>query len=421
MAYKVSHPAKKISGTINLPSSKSESNRMLMIRAISGIDIDIQNISPAKDTATLKAILEKVKNTNHTGAEAEVFDVGHAGTTMRFLTAYFSCLEGERILTGSDRMKKRPIGELVDALRKLGADIQYMEEKGFPPLKIIGGTLHGGEIEMKGSISSQFISALLLISPLMERGLVLKFTDEVVSVPYINMTLHMMEQHNVYGVWEADSIHVSKQNYELESEEDKSYYIEGDWSSASYLFSLVALSKEAEITVQGLKEDSLQGDSVVRNIFDFFGVKHEWKGQELHLSKMPVMAEQFQYDFEDCPDLAQTIAVVVSALKISSIFTGLKTLRIKETDRAQALQNELGKFGVKVEIISDNEIKLEASNFHESSQPIATYQDHRMALSFAPLALLHDIVFEELPDVVQKSYPGYWEDMKRLGFVIEQV
>ncbi len=429
MVFKISHPTKTLKGEISLPSSKSESNRMLIIKAISGLDIDIQNLSPAKDTQTLIRILKEAEN--NTPGTTATFDVGHAGTTMRFLTAYFSCIEGERILTGSERMLQRPIGELVDALRKLGADIEYLGKKGYPPIKINGDTLHGGEIDINGSVSSQFISALLMVSPLMQRGLVLNFTGELVSKPYINMTLSMMEMYGVYGNWEDNSIqvaqqnyaiHVSHQNYSIEEEEYNKYLVEGDWSSVSYLYSLAALAKEADFIVKGLKQKSFQGDAVVKNLFEFFTVHSEWEGNDLHIKKAPELTEQFLYNFEDCPDIAQTIAVVAGALKVPAILTGLKTLRVKETDRINALEKELAKLNVNVEVLGDEGIKINPANFNNKvTGPIATYNDHRMALSFAPLALLCDSIEIENPEVVEKSYPSYWEDLRKLGFVVEEV
>ncbi len=428
MIYRLSHPTGILKGEVALPSSKSESNRILMIRAVSGLDIQIGNLSPAKDTQTLRQILSALKEEQP--GTIPTYDVGHAGTTMRFLTAYFSTIEGERILTGSERMQQRPIGELVDALRKLGADIEYLGKKGYPPVKINGDSLHGGEIEIDGGISSQFISALLMISPLLQRGLVLNFTGEVVSKPYINMTMNMMEMYGVVGSWEDNAIrvnrqnyalHVSKQHYSME-EENGRYEVEGDWSSASYLFSMAALAKETDLLIKGLRENSFQGDAVVKSIFEFFSVHAEWKEGVLYLKKAPELTEQFQYNFEDCPDVAQTLAVVSSALKIPAILTGLKTLRVKETDRIAALKQELEKLGVSIEIHGDEGMKITPDNFVPfTTSPIATYHDHRMALSFAPLALCGKHIDIEDPDVVEKSYPGFWEDLKRLGFVIEQL
>ncbi len=420
------HPSKIIKGEIHLPSSKSESNRILMIKAISDLNIEIKNLSPSKDTKTLSAILEQVKLKKEN--ELNTYDVGHAGTTMRFLTAYFSCLEGERILTGSERMQQRPIGELVDALRKLGADIEYMGKKGYPPLKIIGGDLHGGEIEMDGSVSSQFISALLMISPLLHHGLVLRFTGKVVSRPYINMTLKLMENYGVVGNWEDDvieiknqqyGIHVSKQNYSFEEDESVIYVVEGDWSSASYIFSLAALAKEADFKIVGLKPNSYQGDALTKELFEFFGIHASWEGETLHLTKSGKQVSQFHYNFEDCPDIAQTMAVVTSALKIPAVFTGLSTLRVKETDRIRALNNELSKYGVLVEEMGDEGIRIDPLNFNSKNKALVlTYKDHRMALSFATLALVCDEVNIDEPEVIEKSYPDFWKDIEKLGFEV---
>ena len=425
MNYRISHPSKKIIGTITLTSSKSESNRALIIQALCREEFNIENIATAQDTETLQQIL---KETVVHQPETK-FDVGAAGTTMRFLTAYFSTKMGTHILTGSERMKKRPIGILVNALRDLGASVQYLDKEGFPPLKITGRALKGGEIEMDGNVSSQFISALLLIAPELQNGLVIKFKGEITSRPYINMTLKMMEEFRVYGQWHDNSISVSKQSYHVKSDKDYKYKIEADWSSASYLYALVALAEEADLTVKGLKHPSLQGDAIVADIFTFFGVKTEYIADGIRITKQRLKDEHFGFDFSDCPDLAQTAAVVVSALKIPALFNGLHTLRIKETDRIAALKTELKKLGTEVEILGDNSVKINSPTTNvtlsevegQQSTTISTYEDHRMAMAFAPAAMKLDSLVIEQPDVVKKSYPGFWDDLKSLGFVVEEI
>lgn len=412
MRYTISHPTKKLAGTITLTASKSESNRALIIQALCSEKFEISNLAAAEDTITLNQILQ----TPNSG----LLDVGAAGTTMRFLTSYLATKMGTRILTGSDRMKKRPIGILVNALRELGAEIEYFEEEGFPPLKIIGKQLKGGEIEMDGNVSSQFISALLLVSPELQNGLVIKFKGEVTSRPYINMTLKMMEEFRVYGQWQGNSISVSKQNYHKKSEEDYTYKVEGDWSAASYWYAMVALSAEADLTIKGLKHPSLQGDAILADVFTFFGVKTEYIPDGIRITKNRIKDEHFGFDFSDCPDIAQTVAVVVSALNIPALFNGLHTLRIKETDRIQALKTELKKVGTEVEILNDNSIKISPTSLIPSPSSIQTYEDHRMAMAFAALAMkLNEISIED-PGVVKKSYPNFWNDLKSLGFVIKE-
>ncbi len=416
--YRISHPTKKLKGAITLTASKSESNRALIIQALCRERFEIKNLALAQDTETLQQILlQSVKDSY----SPEPYDVGAAGTTMRFLTAYFSTKLGTHILTGSDRMKKRPIGILVNALRQLGANIEYMEEEGYPPLKITGRSLKGGEIEMDGNVSSQFISALLLIAPELQNGLVIKFKGDVTSRPYINMTLNMMEEFRVYGMWHDCYVSVSKQSYHRKSEQDYEYQVEGDWSAASYWYALAALSKEVDFSIKGLRNPSMQGDSIVENIFPFFGVKTKFTDEGIHLTKTNVRDEHFGFDFSDCPDLAQTIAVVAGALKVPAFFNGLHTLRIKETDRIQALKNELYKFGVVVEILNDNSVKIDPSSFCKSDLPIQTYEDHRMAMAFATLAMYTDSVLIEDPEVVKKSYPNFWNDLKSVGFVVEEI
>ena len=412
MKYTLSHPTKKLIGTIELTASKSESNRALIIQALCSEKFGIKNLATAQDTETLNKILQS--------PDSELIDVGPAGTTMRFLTAYFATKIGTRTLTGSDRMKKRPIGILVNALRDLGAHIQYLDKEGFPPLKITGKALRGGEIEMDGNVSSQFISALLLISPELQNGLSINFKSKVTSRPYIDMTLNMMEEFRVYGQWHDNFISVSKQNYHRKSEEDYAYEVEADWSAASYWYAMVALSEEADLTIKGLRNPSLQGDAILADVFTFFGVKTEFIDGGIRITKNRIKDEHFGFDFSDCPDLAQTVAVVVSALNIPSMFNGLHTLRIKETDRIEALKTELKKLGTEVEILDDNCIKITPTTISEESTIISTYEDHRMAMAFSALAMKMKEITIENPDVVKKSYPNFWNDLKSLGFVVKE-
>lgn len=415
--YRISHPTKKLTGTIELTASKSESNRALIIQALCEDKFEIKNLAKAQDTV----IMQQLLRSQVSSAEPQTVDAGQAGTVMRFLTAYYATQPGTRILTGSDQMKKRPMGILVEALRQLGANIEYTEKEGYPPLKIEGKILKGGEIEIDGSVSSQFISALLLIAPALQNGLVIKFKGDVTSRPYINMTLKMMEEFRVYGVWHHDSISVSKQNYHRKSEDDYVYQIEGDWSAASYWYAFAALSEEADLTIKGLKNPSLQGDAIIADVFTFFGVKTEYIEDGIRITKMKVKDELFGFDFSDCPDIAQTVAVTAGAMQIPTFFNGLQTLRIKETDRLTALKNEMKKMGINVEIVNDNTIKIPPSENLQQPSSISTYDDHRMAMAFTSLALKFDSIVIEHTDVVKKSYPGFWDDLKKVGFVVEEV
>jgi 3-phosphoshikimate 1-carboxyvinyltransferase len=417
MNYRISHPSKKIAGSIELTASKSESNRALIIQALCAEHFPISNLAKAQDTQVLQKILGE--GTWESDAENH-FDAGPSGTALRFLTAFLATRPGTHVLTGSDRMKKRPIGVLVDALRTFGARIDYLEKDGYPPLIIKGGILKGGEVEMDGNVSSQFISALLLISPELQNGLAIRFAGDVTSRPYINMTLNMLEEFRVYGQWHDNSISVSKQTYHRKSEEGYSYHVEGDWSAASYWYEMVALSEEADLTISGLRNPSLQGDSIVAEIFAFFGVKTEYLDNGIRLTKTKVKDEHFGFDFSDCPDIAQTVAVTISALRIPALFNGLHTLRIKETDRIEALKTELAKIGTDVEISKGDSVRMEHRDQDASPVSIATYEDHRMAMAFAALALKRESVIIEQAEVVKKSYPGFWEDLKKVGFVVTE-
>ena len=433
MSISLSHLTQLIKGEIQITSSKSESNRALIIQALCSENFEIINLAQAQDTLVLKNILNTIQH-NHA---QNILDVGLSGTAMRFLTAYLATQKGEWILTGSSRMKERPIRLLVTALQKLGANIQYLEKDGFPPLKIKGNQLLGGKIKIDGSVSSQFISALLMIAPKLKNGLQLDFTGELTSKPYIEMTINMMRNYGASVEWKNNLITVNNGNYKA-----KDVYVEADWSSASYWYSMVALAKEAKITLIGLKQNSLQGDAVVAKIYENFGVKTEFIKNGICLSKISdfrLPTSDFVFNFNNCPDLAQTVAVTCAALNVSVRLAGLHTLRIKETDRILALQTELCKLGYNVEVEGDDLIILSSLRTEQGgvrksaiineiaslrctslamTNTIKTYNDHRMAMAFAPLALLYPITIEN-PDVVIKSYPNFWKDLERVGFVIE--
>lgn len=390
--------------TIPLASSKSESNRALILQALTGFEATLSNISIARDTQTMLRLLSE------NGPTADVID---AGTTMRFLTAYFAVTNQTKRMTGTPRMCERPIGILVDALRSLGAHIEYEGQPGFPPLRIQGfGQQQTSEISVRGDVSSQYISALLMIGPTLPQGLTLHLTGTISSIPYITMTIAQMQAFGVHveANWEEKWIRVPHQTYQ-----PISYAIESDWSGASYWFSLLALDAhpESSITLLGLKENSLQGDSAIVSIMSKLGVKTTFLPEGIHLTKIKPETH-FTWDFTHCPDLAQTIAVVLAGLKIPGTFYGLESLKIKETDRVLALQNELQKVGARLEeVVAETEYALIPQAMPAEMPVIHTYDDHRMALAFAPMAMLFPVVIEE-PMVVVKSYPNFWEHLSQV-------
>lgn len=409
MSYLISANRKRITGSIRLPASKSISNRVLIINALSFNPYPIRNLSDSDDTQ----VLAKALFSNNSR-----FDIGHAGTAMRFLTAFLAKIAGEWEVTGSERMKQRPIGILVDALNKLGAKIEYSGKNGYPPLKIYGSHLKGQTLELNGSISSQFISALLLIAPTVENGLSIRLTGEVTSRSYIDLTLKLMSKFGVRHTWADDTITVPEQHY-LPGE----FTVEADWSGASYWYQILALAERGELLLENLQLESLQGDARIAKWFTLFGVESEQKKEGvLAIKKAEVLPQKLDLDFIDNPDIAQTMACLCVARKIPFHFKGLKTLKIKETDRIAALQNELRKFGAEITEPAEGELQWDGS-FSESAgreiPPIKTYNDHRMAMAFAPMTLSGYKLGIEDPLVVTKSYPGFWADLQKAGFEIE--
>ena len=405
---KIKASAKGISGKIVLTAGKSESNRVLLIRALCENDFQINNLAIAKDTSTMSRLLK---------TEGSIKDVGPAGTTMRFLTAYYANTEGEYILTGSERMKNRPIKILVDALKDIGASIEYMGKDGCPPLKIQGKKLEGGKVVMDGSVSSQYLSALIMIAPTLKGGLEMELTGKIASVPYLNMTLKLIEQFGAKYQWKGSSIKIEEGTYQA-----MDYTIEADWSGASYWYQIAALAKTAELEIIGLKEKSLQGDSAIVELFAQLGVETTYTATGVLLKKNPnfELPKELVYDFSDCPDVAQTLASTVAGLGIGGVFTGLESLRIKETDRIQAIKDELMKFGISVQIISDEEIKIFPGTISSPKKAIETYDDHRVAMSIAPLCLsVTDQIEIKESEVVVKSYPDYWKDLATVGLISE--
>ncbi len=419
----VSRSHKAVNTTIQLTGSKSECNRALVIEALSKGKVQVTNVSDAADAVTLSEILREPANAGSVNQQAsdtpEITEVniGPAGTAMRFLTAFFTLQDGEVLLTGTERMKQRPIGILVDALRQLGANITYAEQDGFPPLHIKGRfEQKTDQITIKGDISSQYVTALLLIAPNLPQGLQLHIDGELTSRPYVEMTLSMLQQAGIQHAWTDNVISIAPQEYR-----ETSIWVEPDWSAASYWYSVAALADEAELFLPGLTSYSLQGDSVITELMANFGITSQFKDGGVYLRKDPKPVVRKIFDLKSCPDLAQTLVVVCAALNHEATFTGLETLKIKETDRIAALHNELGKMGVKL-IEKGQVYKLDCSErFIPERITIKTYEDHRMAMAFAPLALIVPEVEIEDPQVVEKSYPAFWQDFEKAGFSIKEV
>ena len=405
MHLDIKHITKECRGKLNITGSKSETNRLLLLQAfIPGFKI--KNKSNSEDSKLMSTALR---------SKAEIINVNHAGTAMRFLTAYFSQIDGREVLiTGSKRMQERPIKILVDALNSIGADISYEKKNGYPPLRIKGKKLEGGSITLPANISSQFISALIMLGPFVEKGIELKLTGEITSKPYINMTLLLLERFGIQTKFEGQTIKVEYNN----SPKKIDQIVESDWSSASYIFSIVALSKESEILLKTFKSKSLQGDSVIQKIYKKLGVSYFFNGNGLLLkkenSKLP---KKIYYDLTNSPDIAQTITVTCFGLGIECELVGLHTLKLKETDRLFALYTELKKLGANI-IVTDKSLYLSSNSSFVNNCSVATYDDHRMAMAFAPLSLKIPLSIQD-PSVVSKSYPDFWNDLIQLNFDIK--
>ncbi|OFZ00676.1 MAG: hypothetical protein A2491_14965 [Bacteroidetes bacterium RIFOXYC12_FULL_35_7] len=385
---------------ISIPGSKSLSNRALIIRMLCNNYFKIHNLSTADDTQVLNKILMSDSNN---------IDVGHAGTVMRFVTAFASQIFGEWFITGSERIKQRPVKELVNALRELGAEIHYKEKEGLLPLRIVGTMLKGKELHISASISSQFISALMLIAPRIMGGLTIILDGEIVSRSYIEMTKKVMENFGVNVRVQGNTIFIPECSYK-----EKEFTVEADWSSASYWYSIAVLSDFDSIILQGLKKSSWQGDSVIAEIFEPLGIKTKSVKEGVTLIKDRVTTLNFKYDFTDCPDLAQTLAVCLVLMKIPYTLTGLSTLKNKETDRIAALKKELSKLGAILKI-TNNSITWDGTIKNAEAAPeIETYQDHRMAMAFASAVIKYPDIKINNPEVVSKSYPDFWEHFKKI-------
>ncbi len=415
MNLKLSYNLPTINSNLQISGSKSETNRLLVLQALYP-NLVLENTSNSDDS---EVMLNALSITNHPSPITQTIDVHHAGTAMRFLTAYFAIQEEkEVVLTGSARMKERPIKILVDALNQLGAEITYEEQTGFPPLRIKGKKLSKNKVSLQANVSSQYISALLLIAPQLENGLELTLEGEITSVSYIKMTLSLLNEIGVKTVFENNIIKVTHHLLPIALHPIS---VESDWSSASYWYSIVALSDVGfQVTLSSYKENSLQGDSALVEIYKNFGVETIFNDKNITLHKVEnLKPATLNLELNTCPDIAQTIAVTCFGLGISCQLTGLQTLKIKETDRLEALKSELTKLGASISVTNDS-LSVAQSKEINSGITISTYQDHRMAMAFAPLAVKVPIIIEET-EVVSKSYPAFWEDVKQIGFTIEKI
>ncbi|MEA5129317.1 MAG: 3-phosphoshikimate 1-carboxyvinyltransferase [Proteiniphilum sp.] len=392
---------------IQLPASKSMSNRALILNALSMSSYPIRNLSDCEDTQVLIDAFNSKSNQ---------FDIKAAGTAMRFLTAFLAGMEGEWIIKGSKRMHERPIYPLVETLEAVGAEINYLEKEGYPPLQIKGKRLKGGEVYLSGSISSQFISALLMIAPIMENGLVMHIENEIVSKPYIHLTLSMMEKCGVQAKWDGNDIIVKPQVYNAVE-----FVVEPDWTAASYWYEMVSLIPGAEVTLKGLGRNSLQGDSNVTNLFGDLGVTTEFVPEGIIIRNTKKRTKKFFHDFVNEPDLAQTFAATCCFMGKPFLFSGIQSLKIKETDRVAALINELKKLGYLLNETEIGMLEWDGERCLPEKEPaLDTYDDHRMAMSLAPGAIVTGSLIINNPKVVSKSYPDFWDDLKQAGFTIEE-
>ena len=410
MNYRIIAP-RRIEGEIDLPASKSISNRVLLLNALCATPGRLSNLAQCDDTdAVLSALAQP---------DASEVNIGAAGTAMRFLTAYFATREGrEVVIDGTERMRQRPIGVLVDALRQLGADIEYVEAEGYPPLKITGTRLHGGALTVSGSVSSQYITAILLIAPVIG-GITLTIEGEIMSRPYIDMTLALMARYGVKAEWRENVIHVPAGEYCA-----LDFTVEADWSAASYWWAMQAIVPQSRISLKGLEPQSLQGDSRIAELMSQMGVTGNWCGRYLDLRSnggVGCCCTTFA-DLSGTPDIAQTLVVMLCLMGRPFRITGLRTLRIKETDRLEALRIELRKLGYVVKVEGDDAISWHfETTAAEASPHICTYHDHRMAMAFAPAAIRFPGLIIDDAQVVSKSYPLFWEHLRQAGFKIEEV
>jgi len=407
MTYTV-QAGRTLNADIQLPASKSISNRALILDAMSR-SIEgkyLQNVADCDDTTVMTKALE---------FSSHRMDIGAAGTSMRFLTAFLAGREGTWEITGSERMKNRPIRLLVDALNALGAEITYLEKDGFPPLKIHGKKIKGGAICIEGGISSQYLSALMMAAPAMEQGLTLTLQGKLISKPYFRMTLEMMRLWGVESSWDGTTVEIKPQTYQQQA-----FTVESDWSGASYWYEMLSLAEEGTVFLHGLYKDSLQGDAKVAEWFERLGIHTDYEKNGVRLTKTDTTVEFFEADFTDQPDLAQTFAMTCALKAIPFRLTGLQSLKIKETDRLKALVDESAKLGFVFEVSQDSILEWTGEICTMFAIPIETYDDHRMAMAFAPAALVYGIILINHPEVVSKSYPNFWNDLKDAQFHITE-
>ena len=407
MHLNLSHDTLICNGKIKITGSKSETNRLLFLQSLFP-NFKIQNKSNSDDSTIMQAALKST---------SDFIDINHAGTAMRFLTSYFSQLEGREVtLTGSERMQQRPIKILVDALRSLGASIEYEKKQGYPPLRIKGKKLDGGTISLPADISSQYISSLIMLGPILKAGIELNLEGTITSMPYINMTLDLLKRLGIKTEFKGHRILVKN----ISKSKNTIQVVESDWSSASYFFSIAALSDKAKIYLSNYKSNSLQGDSILRIIYKQLGVNSYFKGNNLILEKENISSpKRIKWDLSNAPDIAQTIAVSCYGLGVACDLEGLHTLKIKETDRLVALDTELSKLGAKISV-TNKSLHLASDQDFQKGITISTYNDHRMAMAFAPLALKIPLSVKKA-EVVSKSYPSFWEDLNSLNFKIDKI
>ena len=407
MHLNLSHDTQICNGKIKITGSKSETNRLLFLQSLFP-NFKIQNKSNSDDSSIMQAALKST---------SDFIDINHAGTAMRFLTSYFSQLEGrEVILTGSERMQQRPIKILVDALRSLGASIEYEKKQGYPPLRIKGKKLDGGTISLPADISSQYISSLIMLGAVLKAGIELNLKGTITSMPYINMTLDLLKRLGIKTEFKGHRILVKNTS----KSKNTIQVVESDWSSASYFFSIAALSDKAKIYLSNYKSNSLQGDSILRIIYKQLGVNSYFEGNNLILEKETISSpKSIKWDLSNAPDIAQTIAVSCYGLGVACDLEGLHTLKIKETDRLVALDTELSKLGAKISV-TNKSLHLASDQDFQKGITISTYNDHRMAMAFAPLALKIPLSVKKA-EVFSKSYPSFWEDLNSLNFKIDKI
>jgi 3-phosphoshikimate 1-carboxyvinyltransferase len=416
----IRRPAETKHVELTLPASKSISNRLLVMQYLSGGKIRVKNLSISDDTVLMQNLLAKIQSHISLGDPDQFckLDCGNAGTVLRFLTALVASQPGKWILSGSERMEKRPVGPLCKNLQQLGASIEYIGEEGYPPIRIHGKTLRGGQLSPDTSQSSQFVSALLMIAPLLDNGLTIELKNTVASRPYIDMTLALMEDAGIEFNLDSNIIRVKQGNYN-----NHSFVVEPDWSSASYWFEVAALMPGVEIFLKGLSLQTLQGDAALTEIFSLLGIGSYDNGHGVLIKKIAEPEPELTYNFSNCPDLVPAVAATCVALNINATLSGLENLHIKESDRLQALKNELARINPQIEISGNGILRIVKQEKPERHQSIrfSTYNDHRMAMAFTPLALCFHNAIIENPLVVSKSYPSFWDDIRQSGFVVAAI